>query len=62
MKKECPLCQKELDAQVERGVTKYICDCTGSPRVVIEVLPDIPEIASGEEQKRPRKDIPNKEK
>lgn len=38
--KKCPLCQKELNAQAENGTQKYICDCTGSPRVVIEVLPD----------------------
>jgi|YNPBryunderm2012_1023409.scaffolds.fasta_scaffold19817_2 hypothetical protein len=40
MKKNCPICGKELQPKNESGVTKYYCDCTGQLRTVIEILPD----------------------
>lgn len=38
MKKNCPICGKEL--QPKNGVTKYYCDCMGQLRPVIEILPN----------------------
>lgn len=53
--KPCPVCQKALNPQVEGNVTKYICDCAGFPRVVIEEIPTVEKANSEKEEVKSKK-------